>query len=321
MSHSGQGIDVQFEVQWTTGDVTWLSYAEAKHLEPLKAYCEAMGIKHPKDLPKRMSHLPDEVIIGVASTALRDESKTMPQKYLHKDFRYKGRENAAANCHEHAHIHMTDNQQPTNFTRPAEAFFSAESLAILLATQKDAYVAGANAVRNTPRFPQPNDQCPCKKGNKHDHSHKKGKNAPLKDRVDGGNTAHLLKPLGKRRPSKSFKAWSHSEPEIINFVDNLIDKFANLRTEKEKPHNLGTEPKIMAAIQINRTTTMINDMPVIGPSNTVNHGSTSTTETNEHVNWGIPAPTNEQTDSQTVTDVAMEEFNVIVGDVEELLHF
>ncbi|KAI0066377.1 hypothetical protein BV25DRAFT_1771488, partial [Artomyces pyxidatus] len=50
LSHSGQGIDAQFEICWTTGDVTWASYHEIKHLEALKAYCEAMGISHARFL-------------------------------------------------------------------------------------------------------------------------------------------------------------------------------------------------------------------------------------------------------------------------------
>ncbi|KAJ7435399.1 hypothetical protein FB451DRAFT_1571571 [Mycena latifolia] len=33
-----------FEVKWKSGDVTWLRYAEVKHLEPLKYYLEAMGV-------------------------------------------------------------------------------------------------------------------------------------------------------------------------------------------------------------------------------------------------------------------------------------
>jgi len=37
LSHSGQGRDAMFEVKWKSGDVTWLQYAEVKHLE-------AMGI-------------------------------------------------------------------------------------------------------------------------------------------------------------------------------------------------------------------------------------------------------------------------------------
>src|ERR1700761_7771076 len=44
LSHSGQGRDALFEVKWKSGDVTWLQYAEVKHLEPLKSYLEAMGI-------------------------------------------------------------------------------------------------------------------------------------------------------------------------------------------------------------------------------------------------------------------------------------
>ncbi|KAI0078734.1 hypothetical protein K474DRAFT_1563574, partial [Panus rudis PR-1116 ss-1] len=44
ISHSGKGVNAEFEVQWSNGDVTWLPYHEVKHLEAMDAYCDAMGI-------------------------------------------------------------------------------------------------------------------------------------------------------------------------------------------------------------------------------------------------------------------------------------
>jgi len=50
-SHTSKGEDALFKVQWQTGNITWLTHSEAKHLEALSAYCEAMGINNPKHLP------------------------------------------------------------------------------------------------------------------------------------------------------------------------------------------------------------------------------------------------------------------------------
>ena len=44
LSHVGRGADAEFEVQWSTGDVTWAPYADVKHLQPLAQYYEALGI-------------------------------------------------------------------------------------------------------------------------------------------------------------------------------------------------------------------------------------------------------------------------------------
>lgn len=44
LSHSGQGTDSMFEVQWTTGNITWATYHKMHELNCLKEYFEAMGI-------------------------------------------------------------------------------------------------------------------------------------------------------------------------------------------------------------------------------------------------------------------------------------
>ncbi|KAE9384840.1 hypothetical protein BT96DRAFT_757615, partial [Gymnopus androsaceus JB14] len=43
ISHSGSRSDAMFEVQWTSGDITWLPYSKISHLEPLAEYLEALG--------------------------------------------------------------------------------------------------------------------------------------------------------------------------------------------------------------------------------------------------------------------------------------
>ncbi|KAJ3486050.1 hypothetical protein NLI96_g4519 [Meripilus lineatus] len=44
VSHSGKGSEAEFEVQWSTGDVTWAPYHDIKHLQAFDEYCEALGI-------------------------------------------------------------------------------------------------------------------------------------------------------------------------------------------------------------------------------------------------------------------------------------
>ena len=43
LSHMGRGSDAEFEVQWSTGDVTWVPYADIKHLQALREYYEEIG--------------------------------------------------------------------------------------------------------------------------------------------------------------------------------------------------------------------------------------------------------------------------------------
>lgn len=52
LSHTGQGEDALFEVLWVSGDVTWLTMGEVRHLEAFTAYCEAMGIRDLKTIQK-----------------------------------------------------------------------------------------------------------------------------------------------------------------------------------------------------------------------------------------------------------------------------
>ncbi|CEL53453.1 hypothetical protein RSOLAG1IB_11385 [Rhizoctonia solani AG-1 IB] len=49
-SHRGKGSNAMFEIVWQTGDCTWETYRVVRHLEALKQYFEALGIKHAKDL-------------------------------------------------------------------------------------------------------------------------------------------------------------------------------------------------------------------------------------------------------------------------------
>ncbi|TFK79384.1 hypothetical protein K466DRAFT_472449, partial [Polyporus arcularius HHB13444] len=50
ISHVGTGTDAEFEIQWSTGDVTWAPYHDVKHLQVLSEYFEALGVSGAKQL-------------------------------------------------------------------------------------------------------------------------------------------------------------------------------------------------------------------------------------------------------------------------------
>ncbi|KAJ3489869.1 hypothetical protein NLI96_g1809 [Meripilus lineatus] len=60
LSHIGKGVEAEFEVQWSTGDVTWTPYHEIKHLQVFDEYCEALGITTINQLGTKTNgkHLP-----------------------------------------------------------------------------------------------------------------------------------------------------------------------------------------------------------------------------------------------------------------------
>ncbi|KAG2742089.1 hypothetical protein P692DRAFT_201652613, partial [Suillus brevipes Sb2] len=43
LSHKGAKEDALFEVRWTAGDVTWLTYEQVAHLEALGEYLDLLG--------------------------------------------------------------------------------------------------------------------------------------------------------------------------------------------------------------------------------------------------------------------------------------
>ncbi|KAJ7027749.1 hypothetical protein C8F04DRAFT_1121623 [Mycena alexandri] len=62
-----------FKVQWKSGDLTWLGYAEAKHLEALSSYLEAMGVSTISQLKQGVGIRP-EFDEDVRSDAVRYDS-------------------------------------------------------------------------------------------------------------------------------------------------------------------------------------------------------------------------------------------------------
>ena len=45
--------DLEFQVRWTLGDVTWEPLTECKELEALDEYLELHRVKRPRDLPHK----------------------------------------------------------------------------------------------------------------------------------------------------------------------------------------------------------------------------------------------------------------------------
>ena len=66
MSHIGKGADADFEVQWSTGDITWVPYRDVKHLQVLTEYCEALGITNIRQLK---DHAPTEFEATTSGTS------------------------------------------------------------------------------------------------------------------------------------------------------------------------------------------------------------------------------------------------------------
>ncbi|GAB1527049.1 hypothetical protein RhiTH_010224 [Rhizoctonia solani] len=51
VGHCGKGSNAVFEIVWQTGDRTWETYRVVRHLEALKQYFKAIGVKQARDLP------------------------------------------------------------------------------------------------------------------------------------------------------------------------------------------------------------------------------------------------------------------------------
>ncbi|QRW22607.1 Transposon Ty3-I Gag-Pol polyprotein [Rhizoctonia solani] len=51
VGHCGKGSNTMFKIAWQTGDCTWETYRVVRHLEALKQYFKAIGVKQARDLP------------------------------------------------------------------------------------------------------------------------------------------------------------------------------------------------------------------------------------------------------------------------------
>ncbi|KAF8833997.1 hypothetical protein BDN67DRAFT_985645 [Paxillus ammoniavirescens] len=52
LTHYGTSKDAMFEMRWTTGDVTWLSYDQISHLDALDEYLKLQDVEGIKSLPR-----------------------------------------------------------------------------------------------------------------------------------------------------------------------------------------------------------------------------------------------------------------------------
>jgi hypothetical protein len=164
---------------------------------------------------------------------------------------------------------------PTAAPKPAEVFFSAETLAILLDAQQKAYAAGAEAATKTIRHDAPHFRRNFVSYNKRYRTSYKcygqpeqppgplPNHVPLKDRVEPG-LEHLPKPLGKRGPSKIFKSWSKSEGEAFTeFIEQLTTEFENCFLEEAKVDKDG--------LHVDDAASADPEEPVAGPSGVIHN--------------------------------------------------
>ncbi|KAJ3556748.1 hypothetical protein NP233_g11909 [Leucocoprinus birnbaumii] len=61
-SHSGSKRQALFEVEWKSGDVTWLPYDKIDHLTALEHYLEILGVKHVDQLTGKETYIEDEQV-------------------------------------------------------------------------------------------------------------------------------------------------------------------------------------------------------------------------------------------------------------------
>ncbi|KNZ71893.1 hypothetical protein J132_05718 [Termitomyces sp. J132] len=59
VSHVGQGSDSVFQLQWRSGDITWLPYDQAEHLNAMTAYLDLQGVSKIEDLPIGTGKMPE----------------------------------------------------------------------------------------------------------------------------------------------------------------------------------------------------------------------------------------------------------------------
>ncbi|CCO32925.1 hypothetical protein BN14_06989 [Rhizoctonia solani AG-1 IB] len=79
-SHRGKGSNAMFEIVWQTGDCTWETYRVVRHLEALKQYFEALGIKHAKDLLwKEDDNIPYDELSNSGSETLEAYNTNMTE--------------------------------------------------------------------------------------------------------------------------------------------------------------------------------------------------------------------------------------------------
>ena len=79
-SHSGSKSDALFEVQWKTGDTTWMPYYQITHLQALTDYLDLLGVSKISKLPIGTGRPPTEdlqVFLGSISPSLSSDPSSL----------------------------------------------------------------------------------------------------------------------------------------------------------------------------------------------------------------------------------------------------
>jgi hypothetical protein len=78
-SHNGSGNEAIFEIEWKSGDITWLPYYQVHHLQALDNYLEILGVQDISRLPKGKGNPPREdsqIFLGAVSSQTGPSSST-----------------------------------------------------------------------------------------------------------------------------------------------------------------------------------------------------------------------------------------------------
>lgn len=74
LSHRGTGKNAEFQVEWKTGDVTWLSYDQVSHLDALGEYLDLLGLANITGLmPRDKESSRDDPRLDVRALSLRED--------------------------------------------------------------------------------------------------------------------------------------------------------------------------------------------------------------------------------------------------------
>ncbi|KAF8631005.1 hypothetical protein AX17_005173 [Amanita inopinata Kibby_2008] len=116
LTHSGCRNNAIFQVQWSTGDVTWAPYAEMKNLTVLDEYFEVMGVTHPRELANNMDGPP----LGLMASSL--EYKTSGMTNLQMSLgqcprRFKGRDSGNSDSPPHI-LRSLPSNMPSYYLHP-----------------------------------------------------------------------------------------------------------------------------------------------------------------------------------------------------------
>lgn len=73
ITHHGKGRNALFQIEWKSGDRTWMPISEIEHLEALTAYLEASGVASVEQLPRGRGQVPDEILVSAIRAYPRSE--------------------------------------------------------------------------------------------------------------------------------------------------------------------------------------------------------------------------------------------------------